>query len=91
MSLKNRRYRVNSRKIPGGFSDNRRKGGWRRIFVPVLVICAVVVAVLVGADYLMNHGKIYPGVSVESTPLGGKPPEEARRILEESTRAFEEV
>jgi vancomycin resistance protein YoaR len=82
---------VDSRKVSGTFSDKRRKGGWRRVFVPVLVICVVTGAVLVGVDYWMNHGRIYPGVSVESIPLGGKTPEEARRILEERTSAFEEI
>jgi vancomycin resistance protein YoaR len=91
LSLKNRRDKANFRKIPGGFSDDHRKGGWRRVFVPVLVICAVVAAALVGVDYLMNHGRIYPGVAVESVPLGGKTPEEARRVLEERTSAFEKV
>jgi len=58
----------------------------------VLVICAIVAAMaLLGADSWINQGKIYRGVSVGSIPLGGKTPEEARKILEERVGALEEV
>lgn len=49
------------------------------------------VLALVAADYLMNHGKIYPGVEVGSVALGGKTPEEAQKILEERTGGLKEI
>ncbi len=85
MSLKNPKDRVSAWDVLDGTSENRRKGGRRwRIFIPLLLICVALVA-LVAADYWMNHGRIYPGVSVGSVSLGGKTPEEAERILEERT------
>ena len=47
--------------------------------------------VLVAADYWMNYGKIYRGVSVGSVPLGGKTPGEAQQILEERAGSLEEI
>jgi len=87
----NPRDRVDSGGALDGFPDKRRKGGWRGGIVLVLVVCAVVAAALVGADYWMNHGKIYRGVSVEDIPLGGKTPEEARKIVEERTGGLQEI
>ncbi len=57
----------------------------------MFLVCALVVAALWAADYWRNHGRIYPGVEVGSVPLGGKTPEEARRIIEERTGALEEI
>src|SRR3712207_9550970 len=63
----------------------RRKGGRRwRIVAPLLLVCAVVAALVVG-DYWMNYGKIYRGVEVVGVALGDKTPEEAQQILEERT------
>ena len=56
----------------------------------MLIICAVVVA-LVAADYWTNHGKIYRGVSAGGVALGDKTPEEARKILEESTGGLKQI
>jgi vancomycin resistance protein YoaR len=81
----------NVRSILGGFSGKRSVGGWqRRITVPVLFVCAIVIALAV-ADYWTNHGKIYPGVEVANVPLGGKTPEEAQEILEERTGGLEKI
>ena len=91
MSLKNSREPVSSGDVLDGFSKYPRKGGRRRIVVPVLILCALIGAVLVVADYWMNHGKIYPGVEVGSVSLGGKTPEEARQITEERTDRLEEI
>jgi vancomycin resistance protein YoaR len=49
------------------------------------------VAALMVADYWTNHGKIYPGVEVGGVSLGGKTPEEAREIVEESTDGLREI
>ena len=91
MSLKNPRDRVSSRNVFGDFPDTRPRGRRRRILVPVFIVCALVVAALWAADYWKNYGKIYPGVEVQSIPLGGKTPEEAQRIIEERTGALEEI
>jgi hypothetical protein len=63
LSLKNPRGRARSRDPLDRFSGNRRKGGGRRwrIVAPLLLVCAVVAALVVG-DYWTNHDKIY-GVS----------------------------
>jgi vancomycin resistance protein YoaR len=91
LSLKNHRDKTSYGDIAEGFSGNRRKGRrWWRVIVPVLLVCAVVVALAV-ADYWKNHGKIYPGVEVAGVSLGGKTPEEAQRILEDRTGGFEEI
>src|SRR5919112_814317 len=69
----------------------RRKGGRRwRIVAPLLLVCAVVAALVVG-DYWMNYGKIYRGVEVAGIALGDKTPEEAQQILEERTGGLEEI
>jgi vancomycin resistance protein YoaR len=69
----------------------RRKGGRRRrVVVTALVVCAIV-AGLLAADYWINHGKIYPGVEAGNVALGGKTPEEAQEILEESTGGLEDI
>src|SRR5918992_1220807 len=69
----------------------RRKGGRRwRIVAPLLLVCAVVAALVVG-DYWMNYGKIYRGVEVVGVALGDKTPEEAQQILEERTGGLEEI
>jgi vancomycin resistance protein YoaR len=60
------------------------------IIAPLLVVCAVVVALMV-ADYWTNHGKIYQGVEVGYVPLGGMPVQEAQQILEERTGGFKEI
>ncbi|MDQ4146750.1 MAG: peptidoglycan binding domain-containing protein, partial [Pseudomonadota bacterium] len=92
----NPRDRVNSSNGLDGFEDYTRQGtrkygdGWQKIVVPVLIICAVV-SMLVTADYWMNYGKIYRGVSAGSVPLGGKTPEEARKILEERVGGLKEI
>ena len=92
MTLKNPRDKLSTRDAHEDFPANGRKGGWwwGKFIVPLLLICAVVTA-LVAADYWMNHGKIYQGVSVGSVPLGGKTPEEAQQILEEETGSLEEI
>jgi vancomycin resistance protein YoaR len=91
LSLKNPKDRMSAWDVLDDTSENRRKGGRRwRIFVPLLLICAIVVAPVV-ADYWMNHGRIYPSVSVGSVSLGGKTPEEAERILEERTGGLKEI
>ncbi len=87
---------MSSRNGLDSFEDYTRQGtrkygdGWQRIVVPVLIIYAVV-AVLVAADYWMNYGKIYRGVSVGSVPLGSKTPEEARKILKDRTGGLKEI
>ena len=99
MSLKNPRDKVkfkddlDVRNVLDGFSGTRSKGRRLRhkIVAPVLVICALV-AVLVALDHWSNSGRIYPGVSVGTVPLGGKTQEEARQIVEErATGALEEI
>ena len=92
MSLKNLRDRGRDRDKLGSFSGKRRKGRRKRwkIIVPLLMLCAVVAAPVV-ADYATNHSKIYPGVSVGNTHLGGKTPEEAQEILEERTGGLREI
>ena len=60
------------------------------IFVPLLIVCAVVAALMV-ADYWTNHGKIYRGVEAGGVALGHKTPEEAQQILEERTGGLEEI
>ena len=92
MGLKKRRSRMGSKDILDSFPANRRRGSRRRkIIFPLLIICVVVVLVLVAADYLLNYGKIYPGVEVGSVALGGKTPEEAQKILEEGTGGLKEI
>ncbi|MBV9453012.1 MAG: VanW family protein [Rubrobacter sp.] len=99
MSLKNPKDRVvgsrgslEVREVLDSLSDRRPRGGRRRprIIVPVLLICALV-ATLVATNYLGNSGKIYPGVMVGSVDIGGKTPEEARKILQERTGELKEV
>jgi hypothetical protein len=69
----------------------RRKGGRRwRIVAPLLLVCAVVAALVVG-DYWMNYGKIYRGVEVVGVALGDRTPEQAQQILEERTGGLEEI
>jgi vancomycin resistance protein YoaR len=92
LSLKNRRRRASYGGVPDGFSDNRpKRRRRRRIVIPVLVVCSIVIAVLAVADYWTNHGKIYPGVEVAGVSLGGKTPEEAQKIVEESTGGLKEI
>ncbi len=57
----------------GGRSTGRFVGA-------VLILCAVVSAV-VAVEHLSNVGKIQRGVSVGEVAVGGKTPEEARRLL----------
>jgi vancomycin resistance protein YoaR len=79
--------------LANGREEKRRRkdGRWQgRIIVLLLLVCAVV-TVLVAADYWMNYGKIYRGVSVGSVPLGGKTPGEAQQILEERAGSLEEI
>ena len=74
------------RDVFGGFSDytqsgaRKHKGGRGRIVVVALVVCAFV---LVAADYLVSYGRIHRSVEVGSVNVGGKTPEEARRVVEE--------
>ncbi|MCA1737651.1 MAG: peptidoglycan binding domain-containing protein [Actinobacteria bacterium] len=90
LSLKNPRDRARSRtsfdtrEAFGGLSGSRSKSvrRRRRIIVPVLVICAIVAA-LVAIDYWTNSGKIFQGVSIGGVSLGGKTPEQARKVIEE--------
>ncbi len=77
------------RDVFGGFSDYtrsgspKRGGGWRKTLVFVLAfVCAFVVLLLV-ADYSMSYGRIHRGVEIGSVDVGGKTPEEARRVVEE--------
>jgi vancomycin resistance protein YoaR len=60
------------------------------IFVPLLIVCAVVAALVV-VDYWTNHGKIYQGVEVGDVALGGMTPQEAQQILEERTGGLKEI
>ncbi len=90
MSLKNRRERRSTRRFDGDYSDGHYTGyggafGKRRrsrIAGPIIIACAII-AVLVAADYLVNSGRVYRGVEVGNVSLGGKAPEEARRIVED--------
>ncbi|MGI8860429.1 MAG: peptidoglycan binding domain-containing protein [Rubrobacteraceae bacterium] len=90
MSLKNRRERRSTRRFDGDYSDGHYTGyggtfGKRRrsrIAGPIIIACAII-AVLVAADYLVNSGRVYRGVEVGNVSLGGKTPEEARRIVED--------
>lgn len=100
MSLKNPRDRVSSRDGFDSFSDYTRKSAEkakkyrnsrRRVTGPVLIVCAVV-SMLAAADYWVNAGTIFRGVTVGDVALGGKMPEEAREILEErGANAFEKI
>ena len=98
VTLKNFRYMLSRRdayetSLANGREERRRRkdGRWQgRIIVLLLLVCAVV-TVLVAADYWMNYGKIYRGVSVGSVPLGGKTPGEAQQILEERAGSLEEI
>jgi len=90
--LKNRRDRRDSKDLQARFSKKRFKRRWLRSLVPLLLACAIVVALLlVAADYWTNSGKIYRGVSVGGVDLGGTTPEEARNILEERTGGLKEI
>jgi vancomycin resistance protein YoaR len=60
------------------------------IFVPLLIVCAAVAA-LVMVDYWTNHGKIYQGVEVGDVALGGMTPQEAQQTLEERTGGLKEI
>ncbi len=73
--------------------QRHRKGGrwWGRMIFPLLLVCILLVIALVAADYWMNYGKIYPGVSVGGVSLGGKTTEEAQTILQERTGGLEEI
>jgi vancomycin resistance protein YoaR len=82
---------MDSKDALGGFSYKRPKRRWRRIFVPLLLALAIVVALLMVADYWTNYGTIYRGVSAGGVDLGGKTPEEARNILEEQTGRLKEI
>src|SRR5918993_311534 len=84
-------------KNPSGSNWKKRRFHWAggrrrgRMIVPLLLVVCVLVLALVAADYWMNYGKIYPGVSVGGVSLGGKTPEEAQRILQERTGGLEEI
>lgn len=54
-----------------------------RVFAVVLLL-AVVVAVGGAVDTALNWGKIYGGVHIGTVDVGGKTPEEARVLLEET-------
>jgi vancomycin resistance protein YoaR len=89
LSLKNPRRGATRSSVEGGdgfgnSSGYRPKGGRRRrrLLISVLIACAAA-AVLVAADHLANQGRIYGGVMVGNTSLGGKTPEEAREIVAE--------
>src|SRR3712207_3218993 len=96
--LKNSRNGLSSGAPENRSSDhwkNRRryrKGGRQlgRIIFPLLLLCALVIT-LVAADYWINHGKIYRGVSVGGVSLGGKSPKEAQDILRERTSGLGQV
>jgi len=98
LSLKNPRRGATRSSVEGGdgfgnSSGHRPKGGRRRrrLLISVLIACAAA-AVLVAADHLANQGKIYGGVMVGNTSLGGKTPEEAREIVaERGTAALDEL
>jgi vancomycin resistance protein YoaR len=97
VTLKNFRDMLSRRDAYETFSASgregrrRRKGSRRwRIVAPLLLVCAVVTALVVG-DYWMNYGKIYRGVEVVGVALGDKTPEEAQQILEERTGGLEEI
>ena len=91
LDLKNQRDRPDFRNTLGGYPNKRPRGRrWWKILVPLLLAC-LVLAALVVADYWVNHGKIYPGVAVGDINLGGKTPEEARKVLEERTGALKEI
>src|SRR5919202_6050459 len=99
LSLKNPKDRVvgsrgslEVRNVLDGHSDRKPGRGRRRsrFIVLVLIICALM-ATLVAMNYLGNSGRIYPGVMVGSVDLGGKTPEEARKILQERTSGLKEV
>lgn len=66
-----------------GGSSGRPLGGKStgRFVGAVLILCAVVSAA-VAVEHLSSVGKIQRGVSVGDVALGGKTPEEARRLLE---------
>jgi vancomycin resistance protein YoaR len=100
MPLKNLRGTLGSGeglKNPSGSNWKKRRFHWAggrrrgRMVVPLLLVVCVLVLALVAADYWMNYGKIYPGVSVGGVSLGGKTPEEAQRILQERTGGLEEI
>lgn len=91
MSLKNSRGRASSENIPRGYSGDRRKGRRRWVIsVPLLIVCAVAVALVV-ADYWTNHGRIYQGVEVGDVALGGMTAPEAQQVLKERTGGLQEI
>ncbi|HET7478318.1 MAG TPA: VanW family protein [Rubrobacteraceae bacterium] len=88
MTLKDRREKSDAREntlrnFLGG-SRNSKKGGGRNFAGPIIIACAVI-AMIVAADYWINAGKIYRGVEVGTIALGGKTPEEAKKIITERT------
>lgn len=52
----------------------------------IVISAFLLVAILFGADTVMNFGKIYPGVSVGSVDLGGMTVQEATEALENQYR-----
>ncbi len=69
----------------------RRRRGRRPVAGSMIVLCALV-ASLVAADYWVNAGEIYRGVSAGSVSLGGETPGEARKLLEDrAARALAEI
>jgi vancomycin resistance protein YoaR len=72
-----------------GFSDYtrsgppKRRGGWRKTHFFVLAFVCAVMALLLVVDRWMSYGRIHRGVEVGSVDVGGKTPEEARRVIED--------
>ncbi|CAA9440091.1 MAG: Vancomycin B-type resistance protein VanW [uncultured Rubrobacteraceae bacterium] len=95
MGLKNPREeletgrRLELRDLSDRFSDftrsspPKRRGGWRKVLVFVLAALCMIMALLLVVDYSMSYGRIHRGVQVGSVDVGGKTPEEARRVVEE--------
>ncbi len=81
--------------LTGFLGESRRSRKSRRRglgFAGPLIIACAVIAMLVGADYWMNSGKIYHGVKVGNIALGGKTPRQAEKIVKERTSgALKEV
>ncbi|MBV9452544.1 MAG: peptidoglycan binding domain-containing protein, partial [Rubrobacter sp.] len=87
----NQRDRSSFRNTRVGYPSKRARGRrWWKILVPLLLACGVLAALGV-TDYWVNHSKIYPGVSVGDLSLGGKTPEEARKVLEQRTEELKEI
>lgn len=79
-----RHQEASLRKQSKGGKRYKQSGTGRKVAGAVL-ISIILLATILAADYLLQEGKIYRGVSVAGIPVGGKTPEEAKQIIESHT------